>query len=495
MSTRGKLAGLAFVGIAATMACAQILGLEPPPSGDASVTFDATAPDVVVETCAPLEADDASYRPLTNGPLDDAGNPTDGAAASTVWESLDLDNVASGVGNFAGGVFDGSRYAYFVPNGSGNDAIVMQYDTAKPFTSKSSWASFNTRTNLGVGREGFLGAAFDERYVYFVPNHYVGPDGGTAYDGVVVRYDTTMPFGAVGSWSTFDTQTIPVDGGAYGFAGSVFDGRNVYFVPYTTGVGFDGRAARYDTEFDGGFPDAGADAAAPGFAPLAAWSAYDLGAQQGTALGFYGGAFDGRYVYFAPYANGNSNNTFSGTVARYDTAASFTTSGAWSFNEIDSFLPGAYGFVGAAFDGQYVYFVPHQTGIAVRYDTTQPFGEKPSWSTFDVGSIIPLDGGAVPVFSGGAFDGRFVYFIPSTTSAGGALGVIVRYDTLSAFDSLCAWSTFDTTTVNGNVIGFFGAVYDGRFLYLPPRGSIAVRYDTKAHAAMPALPAFHGSFF
>ena len=43
-----------------------------------------------------------------------------------------------------------------------------------------------------------------------------------------------------------------------------------------------------------------------GFTDLASWSAYDPGAH-GVGKdpeGYAGGAFDGRYVYFAPYFNG-----------------------------------------------------------------------------------------------------------------------------------------------------------------------------------------------
>jgi len=480
----------AFVALsAAVAACSQILGLEPPPSSDASVAYDVVTVDGGPATCAPLDQGDVAYRPFTNHALDDAGEATDGAGASYVWEWFDLDTVVSGVGGYIGGVFD-SRFVYFAPNGSNADAVVMRYDTSQTFASKGSWTSFDTFTSLGVGKEGFVGAVYDGRYVYFVPQRYTAADGGTVYDGIVVRYDTSAPFTSVTSWSTFDTQTIPIDGGALGFASGAFDGRNVYFAPLNDGTKYSGRAARYDTRYDAGV-DASSDAAsdaAPGFAPLGAWSAYDMGAQQGTALGFEGAAFDGRYVYFVPYENGNANNGYSSTVARYDTTLSFTSASAWSYNQIGAFLNNASGFIGAVFDGTYLYLVPHHGTVTVRYDTTAPFGSNSSWSTFDIGPIVSVDSGA-PEFWGGAFDGRFVYFTPTND------GVAVRYDTLSPFSSLCAWSTFDTTTVNNSVVGFFGGIYDGRFLYLPPRGSIVLRFDTKPKSLMPPLPAFYGSFY
>jgi hypothetical protein len=102
-------------------------------------------------------------------------------------------------------------------------------------TDPSCWSTFDMTTVKARAR-GFAGAAFDGRYVYFVPD---------ASDGLVARYDTQATFTTDGSWSTFDMTTVNM--GAKGFRGAAFDGRYVYFVPCLN-PSFDGLVARYDTQ-------------------------------------------------------------------------------------------------------------------------------------------------------------------------------------------------------------------------------------------------------
>jgi hypothetical protein len=75
----------------------------------------------------------------------------------------------------------------------------------------------------------------------------------------------------------------------------------------------------------------------------------------------------------------------------------------------------------------------------------------------------------------------------------------VRYDTLSPFTADCAWSSVDLSgvTIDGGVPGpFGGAVFDGQYLYLIPYLSpFFGRYSVRTPPSMPALPAFHGSFW
>ena len=87
-----------------------------------------------------------------------------------------------------------------------------------------------------------------------------------------------------------------------GYAGAVFDGRYVYFVPYQDGTSVHGRVLRYDTQ--GEYSDA------------SSWMAYDAsGTGTGGAVGYTGGEYDGRYLYFAPYRN---TNNLHGIVLRFD---------------------------------------------------------------------------------------------------------------------------------------------------------------------------------
>ncbi len=376
-----------------------------------------------------------------------------GNAAS--WSTFDTTGVDSSAKSFSGAAFDG-RYIYFAPYAGGYGGTATRYDTQAPFGSPTSWATFNT-LDLDSSAAGFVGAVFDGRYVYFVPNHDTGSN-------VVVRYDTQGAFTAAGSWSTYAT-TI-----ANGFCGAVFDGRYVYLVPPPF---LNGRAiARYDTQ--------------AAFTSNGSWSKFDVSTLGGGDL--CGGVFDGRFVYFAPNYQGYAD----GLVPRYDSQTSFTSSSSWSLFNATSVTAGPAVFWGGAFDGRYVYFAPWNNGsffgTAIRYDTHAGFGSSVSWSAFDMTGI---NAGAKG-FRGAAFDGRYVYFVPGNN--GSPDGVVTRYDTKSGFAATTSWSTFDTGTLATPAAGFVGAVFDGRYLYFVPNvDGVVARFDAKSPRSMPA--GYSGSFF
>ena len=100
-------------------------------------------------------------------------------------------------------------------------------------TNPSSWQSFGPSIVDAGARMAysFWSAAFDGRYVYYAPLDYYGGN----YSGLVVRYDTQANFITSTAWSSFDLAAL--NPGAVGYAGAVFDGRYVYFVPYVTANG------------------------------------------------------------------------------------------------------------------------------------------------------------------------------------------------------------------------------------------------------------------
>jgi hypothetical protein len=527
---RGQVLALMAVLLVAGAACSALLDLQPPPVPEDGGTTDATmpvdggasmdgsggdgvAPDAAADVvmCLGLEASppngpgDASttWYPFKDMPVGDAGANT--------WEFFEPSAVNTFSRNFQGGTFDG-RYVYFVPNQYGT---ITRYDTLGSFQSNASWSTFDTST-LSIGAQGFNGAVYDGRYVYFVPYH--SPLG---YDGLVVRYDTLGPFDVGGpAWTTFDISTIPVpDSGPplTGFGSGTFDGHAVYLAPYFNGFEHVSRVARYAIdggtvaeggteggtatldagdagEHDGG--DAGgteagaAEAGPPQFGAAAQWSWFDMSVPNNNAAGYYGAVFDGQYVYLVPYTNNVASNSI---VARYDTTATFTTGSAWSFFDTSTVNIGSLGFIGGAFDGRYVYLVPHSKTIVTRFDTTGDFVHSSSWSTFDVSQIVPIDAGTA-AFAGASFDGRFVYLVPDL-AAGQSFGIVTRYDSWSTFESPCAWSAYDISQLNASAVGYFGAVYDGEYLYLVPKGTVVARFNTKSSVGMPPLPAFNGSFF
>jgi len=299
-----------------------------------------------------------------------------------------------------------------------------------------------------------------------------GGDGGTSY------HDIHNP----ACWSTM--ATMDLTGGTQSFFGGGFDGRYVYL---TDTVLYMDSLLRLDTLPDGG-----------------GWQEVTLGTFDGVSLGGYQAeAYDGRYMYFVPGEG-------SVVVSRYDTQGSFSTMSSWtnfdlaepdggidggavdSYEATDSGDGDFVGYQGAVFDGRYVYLVPYasyaaNSGRVARYDTTQSFGASGSWSTFDT----TTKNSAAAGFSGGAFDGRYLYLVPSAYSpadggTGTADSIAVQFDTTAAFESPASWTTFDTTAVNPYAAGFSGATFDGRYVYFAPRSgeagsffTVVARFDTQ----------------
>jgi hypothetical protein len=444
-------------------------------SGDAGVA-DAPNPDGAGDAVGDAGADalgDAEIEAAADAPTDTGDASAD--AGPTVYHDLtqagNWSTYAPTTIDNSGATFDG-RYIYFAPadyTTPANAGVVTRYDTQATFGSAASWSTFNT-TSLNADAKGFEGAAFDGRYVYLVPSFNGAPDT----HGLVTRYDTHATFAASASWSIFDTSTLNAH--AKGFMGATFDGRYLYFVPnaYSNTVNSDdGLVVRYDTTAT--------------FATASSWSTFDAATVNLNAVGFVGGLFDGRYVYFVPLANVTGAD---GTVTRYDTQGSFGAAASWSTFDTTTANAKAKGFHGGAFDGRYIYLVPGSTGPVTRHDTQAAFGSVSSWSVFDTSTV----NGSATGFTAAAFDGRYVYFVPCY-ACGATDSIVARFDTQATFGSAASWTTFDSTMVTANARRFGGSVFDGRYVYLVPGGYDAVaRFDAKTPPSVPNLPAFFGSF-
>ena len=211
------------------------------------------------------------------------------------YRILDVSTVSdSQTGNYDGAAFDG-RYVYFVPLTSG---VVLQYNTKGDYEDRKSWRTYDAKP---LGMKMNVGAMFDGRYLYF-----------SAYgNGVIVKYDTYGDFTGDDSWQSYDaSNTKGLD--TAGFDGGFFDGRYIYFAPFvsprkTGGYSFHTNYLRYDTQ--GQFDDPGS------------WDAYDASNIDNLAtIGYNGGASDGRFLYLAPWQD-RTDGKFGihGNVLRYDT--------------------------------------------------------------------------------------------------------------------------------------------------------------------------------
>jgi hypothetical protein len=386
-------------------------------------------------------------------------------ATAGSWATYDASGVGDHSIGYHGVEFDG-RYLYFVPEYTAVNDIgeVLRYDTQASFSTASSWVTYNPK-DIGPNPNGYAGAVFNGRYVFFAPYY-----DGSVYNGEVLRYDIKGDFEINSSWSSYDSNQLDsaiVNSSPDGYRGIVADHRYIYFIPWLNDVGWHTEFLQYDTKDD--------------FNDVNSWRSYIVG---GTA-GFDGGAFDGRYIYFSPLQNASG---YHGAVKRYDTQGDFETSGSWA--EYD---PGANGvgtdpdgYAGACFDGRYIYFSPFNNGTAahgevLRYDTQATFATTGSWTTYDASGI----GTDTTGYHGVIFDGRYIYFAPLTNTSG-QHGEVLRYDTQGDFSTAGNWSSYDISSIGSNTKGFFNLIFDGRYIYFSPfnngvsyHGEV-VRYDTQA---------------
>jgi hypothetical protein len=362
------------------------------------------------------------------------------------WSSVDVYSLTRNEPGFYGAIFDGQHIVF--PNGTtGYYDYHLQLDTHGDFM--HAWKSFNT--NPGIGN-GYRGGTFDGRYVYLTPTQPENNGAaGLTYDCVAARYDTQADFASSGAWSSFNlTQksgtpdlTVP------GYRGAAFDGRYVYFAPGFNGDGPSGNATRYDTM-------------AP-FDDKASWTDYDLTDVDANAVSFDGAVLAGKYLYFVP-------ESMDSLAARYDTTAPFDDKTSWTTFDTTTLDPNAWLFNGGVFDGRYVYFVPNNQntdqGLITRYDTQASFEDASSWATYN-----PIGTGFTDSdsFGGGAYDGRYVYFVPTASQ------YLVRYDTKLPFDSPDAWTKHRMASETT------GAAFDGRYLYVVPQGFGSIqRFEARA---------------
>jgi hypothetical protein len=215
------------------------------------------------------------------------------------------------------------------------------------------------------------------------------------------------------------------------------------------------------------------------------------------------GTTDGRRLYLAGGQRSERSPVSHGVQAQYDPEAGpVTSAAAWRFFDTRRLSPRASGIEGVVAAGRYVYYVPAYgcaaegcssaafQGFVARYDSAVPFSDPRAWRGFDLTTVDPRLVG----FSGAAFDGRHVYFVPSCDNSARydcpSHGRLVRYDTREPFDAAGAYEARDLTALHPRAHGYQGAAFDGRYLYLGPAfnisgapptyatGTVVVRYDT-----------------
>lgn len=341
---------------------------------------------------------------------------------------------------YFGAVSDG-RYVYFAPQLNASQdrhGQVLRYDSRGGFNDPESWHAYDAGCTDGLRTQGYYGVVHAGNHIYFVPR----TDGETLHSRFL-RYDRRGEFRDPGSWEAYDIgRTMACQSAAY-------DGRYIYLSPgYYGDTGESGKAVRYDTR--GGFKDPDS------------YAIFDAGNTDGLEAKNYDGAtFDGRYVYYSPLND-------RGIVLRHDTSGGFDDPAAWQAMDASGLGLGM--CVGAVFDGRFVYYVPYAHSKAVRYDTRGEFRDPESWEAYDAAGTSGLH---TKGYDGAAFDGQYVYYIPfyeGDQLQSGFHCRVLRYNTCMNFNDRAAWDAADggVFTYPPNPGGFNGGAFDGRYVYFSP---------------------------
>ncbi len=453
-------------------------------SGDASASSSGDASASSVEAGLDGGSEGPSDAPYEAGPYHDAADPA-------FWTTYTLALDAATFPGFAGGTFDG-RYVYAGTLYSDPSGGVVRYDTQGDASFSAGWET--------------LALPITSDDVWLMP-------WGVVYDGVSVTLvpgDTTTVPATYPTNAPFDPSSITT------VSGDVWWNRNLWVFG-----GFCGGAV---------VPAQDGGAASILLAPYESWNVDNSGPSNTVALydgqawqyhalpeesddlplgNFCGAVFDGQYVYFVPSVGyGALEHARFNTKLHPSITDSFADANAWELVHVTTVGSGAAGFFGGAFDGRYVYYVPFVGTVVARFDTRSDagFADTSAWDSFD---LTPLATPSPTGFQGGAFDGRFVYLVPTTTTPNGdwtsnpravadaGVPPLVRYDTFDPqFTDAQAWQTFDLQGVDPGVAGFTGAIFDGKFLYLvPAQGSTFLRFDARDPDGNGPPGYSHGSFF
>ena len=217
----------------------------------------------------------------------------------------------------------------------------------------------------------------------------------------------------------------------------------------------------------------------------AAWESFDPSANGvGTdPRGNINGAFDGRYIYFAPATN---NTEFHAEVLRYDTWCEFSDPNCWATFDYGKAIgdPDIAGYTAVIYDGsRYLYFNPWVNrmisstkgnfhGNVLRHDTWGEFNDTDAWSKFNLEEEKDPD---CKGFGGFALDGKYIYM--STFNGSDIKSSLARYDITKDFNEPNSWEVFQwDDSFHYNCVR---PVFDGQYVYYAQiNGSGILRYDT-----------------
>lgn len=172
---------------------------------------------------------------------------------------------------------------------------------------------------------------------------------------------------------------------------------------------------------------------------------------------FAGGTFDGRYLWCAPYNTSKilKFDTVTHTYSHLSLANIPTSSGSVSFSN-------EFPFTGAIFDGTYVWMIPAVNNYILRVtpSTNDMYAYKLFSFDYNVGNGY---------FRDAVFDGTNIWLIPSQKAS-----ALYSFDTRSKVLNTYPFPNPGTVqnmgdSASGTIMAFSGGVYDGANIWLIPR--------------------------
>jgi len=256
-------------------------------------------------------------------------------------------------------------------------------------------------SEFAKGSSAFAGGVYDGTNIWMVPYNA---------DRLIKVNPSTGEMTGYSKWPAGFTK------GSNAFNGGVYDGTNIWLIPYNADQVIKVNATTGVMTGYSGWP----------------------GGLRGSDL-FIGGTFDGTNIWLTPLSGSRliKVNAATGVMDSYNSWPSGTTLGSNPFH-------------GSIFDGDSIWLIPNGADRLIKVDPAT--GDMTGYNNW------PITKGA-DAFQGGVFDGTNIWLIPKNATH------VVKFDT----------STEDMTGYNGwpsgftkGSGGFAGGVYDGTNIWLVP---------------------------